>query len=59
LGKNGRNSWSRVNIHIDGSQATVGDGAADSAGEGEAGVESEALELLGLGQRNLSSGHCD
>lgn len=44
---------------IDGSQATVGDGAADSAGEGEAGVESEALELLGLGQRNLSSGHCD
>ena len=34
-------------VHIDGSQGTVGDGATDSTSEGEAGVESEALGALG------------
>jgi hypothetical protein len=38
------------NLHIDGSQGTVGDGTTDSTSEGESGVEGEAGELLlGLG----------
>jgi hypothetical protein len=37
----------------------VGDGAADGTSEGEAGVEGESLELLGLGDLNLSGSHCD
>ena len=37
--------WTK-HIHINGSQSTVGDGAADGAGEGEAGVELNAAELL-------------
>lgn len=38
--------WSRRgDLHIDGGETTVGEGAADSAGEGEAGVELEAAQL--------------
>jgi hypothetical protein len=37
----------------------VGDGAADGTSEGETRVERESLELLGLGDLNLSSSHCD
>lgn len=36
------------NVHIDGSHATVGDGAAESASEGEAGVQVDAGRVLGL-----------
>jgi hypothetical protein len=32
-------------VHIDGGHATVGDGAADGAGEGESGVQLDAAEL--------------
>lgn len=60
-------------LHIDGSKSTVGDGAADSTGEGEAGVEGEAAQLLGLGSLDILDngvelgraggfrvgGHCD
>lgn len=34
-------------LHIDGGEATVGDGAADSAGEGEAGVQADARQRRG------------
>ena len=34
-------------VHINGSEAAMGDGAADGAGEGEARVEGDAAELLG------------
>lgn len=37
----------------------MGDGAADGTSEGETRVERESLELLGLGDLNLSSSHCD
>lgn len=37
----------------------MGDGAADGTSEGETRVERESLELLGLGESNLSSSHCD
>lgn len=52
------------NLHIDGGKSTVGDGAAESTGNGESGVEGSAAELL----RSLSlddgsnwggSGHCE
>jgi hypothetical protein len=33
------------NIHIDGCEATVGDGAADGTGKGESGVETDTAEL--------------
>lgn len=35
-------------LHIDGGETTVGEGAADGTGEGEARVEGDARELLGL-----------
>lgn len=50
------------NIHIDGSESTVSDGAADSTGEGETSVQGNALGLLlgdGLSQSSGSRGHCD
>lgn len=61
------------NLHIDGSQGTVGDGAADGASKGETGVEGEAAQLLGLGSLDILDngvelgragrfrvgGHCD
>lgn len=37
----------------------MGDGAADGTSEGETRVERESLELLGLGNLNLSGSHCD
>ncbi len=43
-------------IHINGGQGTVGDGAAHSTGEGDPGVEADAAELRGLGD---SSGLLD
>lgn len=44
-------------VHIDGRQGTVGDGAADSAGEGESGVERSTAELR---RRSIDlGGHCD
>lgn len=46
----------RMDIHIDGGESTVGDRAANSAGEGEAGVETQPAEL-GRGGINLGS-HC-
>lgn len=43
-------------LHIDGGEGTVGDGAADGAGKGESGVEGNAAQLgLGLG----IGGHLD
>lgn len=36
-------------LHIDGCEGTVGDGAADSASKGESGVEGKARQLLRLG----------
>lgn len=48
---------SRRNVHIDGGHATVGDGAADGAGQGEAGVEIEAGRGAGgVGLRTLDGG---
>lgn len=35
-------------LHVDGSEGSVGDGAADSAGEGESRVEADARQLLRL-----------
>lgn len=43
-----QNTLRGENVHIDGGKTTVGDGAADGTGKGEARVESKALELLGL-----------
>lgn len=55
-----------LNLHIDGGEGTVGDGAADSAGKGESGVEGNAGKLaggVGLGllddSVNLSGSHCE
>ena len=45
LKHDGRGSGKGNNLHIDGSESTVGDGTADSAGKGESGVESNAAEL--------------
>lgn len=45
-----------LDLHIDGSESTVGDGAAHSAGEGEAGVERQTAQL---GGSILLGGHCD
>ena len=36
------------NLHIDGGKTTVGEGAADGTCEGEARVEGDTRELLGL-----------
>lgn len=57
------------NVHIDGSQSTVGDGAAEGTGQGEAGVQVEAGAggsrrggggLLDDGvDGRLSGGHCE
>ena len=43
-----RDGDGRGSLHIDGSETTVGEGAADGTGEGEARVEGDARELLGL-----------
>ncbi|TKW49736.1 hypothetical protein CTA1_5092 [Colletotrichum tanaceti] len=44
-------------LHIDGSQGTVGDGAADSTGKGESRVEGEAGKLAGgVGSSLLDDG---
>lgn len=55
-----------LNLHIDGGEGTVGDGAADSTGKGESGVEGNAGKLaggVGLGllddSVNLSGSHCE
>ena len=60
----------RVDVHINGSEGTVGDGAADGTGERESRVETNAAELgsggdsgllddsVDLGRSCLSS-HCD
>lgn len=40
---------SLTDLHIDGSETTVGDGAAHGTGEGEARIEGEAGQLLGAG----------
>jgi hypothetical protein len=47
------------NLHIDWSESTVGDGAADGTGEGESGVESNSRELLRSGSDGSSGGHCE
>lgn len=52
------------NLHIDGGESTVGDGAADSTGNGESGVKGSAAELLGSlslddGSNWGGSGHCE
>lgn len=54
-----KRNWGSSNIHIDGGKTTVGDGAADGTSQGETRVERESLELLGLGESNLSSSHRD
>jgi hypothetical protein len=46
-----------INLHIDGSKGTVGDGAADGTGEGEAADQVNALGAFG--GRGGSSRHCD
>lgn len=48
-----------VDLHIDGGQGTVGDGAADGTSKGKSGVESQAGELLrsGGGGVDLSGRH--
>ena len=46
-------------VHIDGREAAMGEGAADSTSESEAGVQSDAAELLwlsGLAGGSLSCG---
>jgi len=53
-----------MNLHINRGEGTVSDGAADSAGKGEARVEGETAELLGLKASSLlgsvdSGSHCD
>lgn len=40
-------SRNAIDLHIHGSQTTVGDGTADGTGEGESGVKGDARELLG------------
>lgn len=57
----------RLHLHIDGCEGSVGYGAADSAGEGESGVELDTAQFLGglvddrldlgLGGRR-GRGHC-
>lgn len=46
-------SNNKKNLHIDGGQTTVGDGAADSTGQSKAGVQSKAGELTRLVGSNL------
>jgi hypothetical protein len=43
----------RDDLHIDGCEGTVGDGTADSASQGESGVESDTAELLGSAGSDL------
>jgi hypothetical protein len=43
-----RHGYRAQDLHIDGGKTTVGERAADGTGEGEARVESDARELLGL-----------
>jgi hypothetical protein len=43
-----RAGYDEEGLHIDGGKTTVGEGAADGTGEGEARVESDARELLRL-----------
>ena len=43
----------RSNVHIDGGETSVGDGAADGTGKGEARVQGEAGLLLGGGSAGL------
>jgi hypothetical protein len=46
------------NLHIDWGKGTVGDGAADSASQGESGVERDTGQLLC--RRSCSDGgHCE
>lgn len=53
------NRATELDLHIDRSKSSVGDGAADSTSEGESGVESKAAELLRSsgGGRFSFSGH--
>lgn len=55
------NDGSDCNLHIDRSESTVGDGAADSTSEGESGVELEPREGSRGGRsvdlRSSSGGH--
>lgn len=55
----GIDRWQRGigDSHIDGSEGTVGDGAADGTGESESRVEGDAAELRGLGLQVGS--HCE
>lgn len=46
-----------ADLHIDGSESTVGDGAADCTSQGESGVEGDTAELLGgVGLCSLEDG---
>lgn len=50
-----------INVHIDGGESAVGDGAADGTGKGESGVELEARELGGGSDLSGGvglAGHC-
>lgn len=40
-------------LHIDGGEATVGDGTADGTSKGESGVEREAAQLLRSGSSDI------
>lgn len=52
-GQEERQRGAARDVHIDGCEGTVGDGAAEGTGEGEAGVESGTAELgSGGGLRN-------
>lgn len=47
----------RLNVHINGCETTVGNGAADGTSKGESGVESKAAQLLGsVGLGRLDDG---
>jgi hypothetical protein len=56
-----RNKRNESDLHIDGSESTVGDGAADSTSEGESGVELKPRELGSRGSSGSIdlSGHCE